>query len=397
MDILFLSHCVPYPPDKGEKIRAWHELQTLGAKHRIHLVCFAKNEKEAAQAQELKNYCASIFAQPLGAYRALARAALGFAVGASLNISYYRSAPMRRHIESLRPHVAAVLAYSSAVVQFAPAGVPLYIDFVDVDSEKWREYGARRQPGALYRIEANRLRACEARYAQSARCTFVTTPREQRILETIAPGAGVESLMNGVDFDFFDPARLPGQSDAQRDCIVFVGQMSYFPNVDGCRWFAKSVFGELRAQFPALEFLIVGRDPVPTVRQLASIPGVRVIGPVPDVRPYLASALAMVAPLRIARGVQNKVLEALAMGKRVLASPEVASTFGESLPEGITVCKTGADYACALPGALPGSRDPQPQIRESARTRFCWERNLLPLIQEMEQELEGAPAPAPVL
>jgi polysaccharide biosynthesis protein PslH len=393
MDILFLSHCVPYPPDKGEKIRAWHELQALGAKHRVHLVCFAKNGEEAAQAQKLKDCCASIFVQPLGAYRALGRAALGFAAGLSLNISYYRSAPMRRHIQSLRPHLAAVLAYSSAVVQFAPAGVPLYIDMVDVDSEKWREYGARRQPGALYRMEAKRLRACEKRYAESARCTFVTTPREQRILETIAPGARVESIMNGVDFDFFDPARVPATSDAQRGCIVFVGQMNYFPNVDACRWFAESVFGELRVQYPALEFLIVGRDPAREVRQLANIGGVRVTGSVPDVRPYLASALAMVAPLRIARGVQNKVLEALAMGKRVLASPEVASTFGESLPEGITVCKTGADYARALLGPW----DPQPQIRESARTRFCWERNLLPLIQEMEQELEDARAPAPVL
>src|SRR5580658_41910 len=122
MDILFLSHCVPHPPDKGEKIRAWHELRALGAKHRVHLVCFAKNEKEAARAQELKDCCASILAQPLGKYRALARAALGFAAGLSLNIEFYRSTPMRRHIESLRPHLAAVLAYSSAVVQFAPAG-----------------------------------------------------------------------------------------------------------------------------------------------------------------------------------------------------------------------------------------------------------------------------------
>jgi polysaccharide biosynthesis protein PslH len=393
MDILFLSHCVPHPPDKGEKIRAWHELQALGAKHRVHLVCFAKNEKEAAQARELKDSCASVFVQPLHAYRALARAALGFASGASLNISYYRSAPVRRHIESLRPHLAAVLAYSSAVVQFAPAGVPLYIDMVDVDSEKWREYALRRQPGALYRMEANRLRACEARYTQSALCTFVTTPRERTILEAIAPGARVESIMNGVDFDFFDPARVPVASDAERDSIVFVGQMSYFPNVDACRWFAKSAFGELRAQYPALEFLIVGRDPAPAVRQLASIRGVRVTGPVPDVRPYLASALAMVAPLRIARGVQNKVLEALAMGKHVLASPEVASTFGQSVPQGIAVCKTAGDYA----RAVPASFDPQPQIRESARTRFCWERNLLPLIQEMEQQLEGARNPAPVL
>src|SRR5215472_11150756 len=129
MDILFLSHCVPNPPDKGEKIRAWHDLNALAGKHRVHLACFAKNADEIARANELKERCASVFAERLSPYPALAGAALRFAAGGSIGVAYYRSAPMRRHIESLRLlPLGGTLAYSSAVVQFAPAGVPLWID-----------------------------------------------------------------------------------------------------------------------------------------------------------------------------------------------------------------------------------------------------------------------------
>ena len=147
MDILFLSHCVPNPPDKGEKIRAAHELNAIAKKHRVHLACFARSEKEASQAKELKDRCASIFVEQLSSWRALAGAALRFGVGGCLNTSFYRSARMERHVESLGSlPLAATLAYSTAVVQFAPVNVPLWIDMVDVDSEKWLEYGQRRWP-----------------------------------------------------------------------------------------------------------------------------------------------------------------------------------------------------------------------------------------------------------
>jgi glycosyltransferase involved in cell wall biosynthesis len=159
--------------------------------------------------------------------------------------------------------------------------------------------------------------------------------------------------------------------------------MDYFPNADACCWFAECVFGRLRASHPGLEFLIVGRDPARAVRRLERIPGVVVTGEVPDVRPYLAGARSMVAPLRIARGVQNKVLEALAMGKRVHASPAVASTFGEHLPEGIAVCHSEAEYIreYAVAASLPSC---DPTIRRAARLRFSWDLSLKELTQELE-------------
>jgi sugar transferase (PEP-CTERM/EpsH1 system associated) len=391
MDILFLSHCVPNPPDKGDKIRAWHDLNALAANHRVHLGCFAKNADEVARAQELKDRCASVFAEPVSRYAALAGAALQFVVGGSISTAFYRSPGMRRHIESLRPRLGATVAYSSAVVQFAPIGVPLWIDMVDVDSEKWLEYAERRWPGAIYSIEVNRLRALEAEYARRAECVFVTTPRERDLLKRIAPSARVESAINGVDFDFFNPAASSAAPELKNQrYVVFVGQMDYFPNVDACCWFADSVFPSLRARWPDIEFLIVGRSPARAIQRLGKEPGITVTGAVADVRPYLACARAMVAPLRIARGVQNKVLEALAMGKRVLASPVVASTFGETLPEGVAVCESAEDYARNLADSVSGPAYCDLAIRDRARTWFSWEMNLRPLVEAVERTPAGA-------
>src|SRR5215831_8419326 len=261
MDILFLAHCVPNPPDKGEKIRAWHELNALAENHRVHLACFARSTGEVAKAYELRGRCASVFAQLVSPTLDLICAGFRFIAGGCLNTDFYRNARMRRHIASLNS-LSATLAYSSAVVQFAPRDVPLWIDMVDVDSEKWLEYGERRWPGVIYKLEGNRFRALEAEYANRAKCTFLTTPREQNLLQQIAPRARVEYWINGVDFEYFDPERCPPVQDLTgRDYLVFVGQMNYFPNVDACCWFAENVFGELSAKWPTLEFIIVGRDP----------------------------------------------------------------------------------------------------------------------------------------
>ncbi|HLH42978.1 MAG TPA: TIGR03087 family PEP-CTERM/XrtA system glycosyltransferase [Bryobacteraceae bacterium] len=384
MDILFVSHCVPNPPDKGEKIRAWHELNALAAKHRVHLACFAKNREEAALAGELNDRCASVFAEPLSSHFALAGAALRFAMGGSISTGFYRSARMERHIESLRPRLAATVAYSSAVVQFAPLGIPLWIDMVDVDSEKWLEYGRRRRPGAIYSFEGRRLRALEAGYAQRAECVFVTTPRERDLLKRIAPSARVESAVNGVDFDFFNPAACQPVPELRgRQYVAFVGQMDYFPNVDACGWFADSIFPSLRKCWPNLQFLVVGRNPARSILRLARRPGIAVTGAVGDVRPYLAGACALVAPLRIARGVQNKVLEGLAMGKRVLASPAVAGTFGDALPEGVSACESAEDYARELAEAMSRANCDL-GIRDRARILFSWDANLRPLLEAVE-------------
>ncbi len=388
MEILFLSHCTPNPPDKGEKIRAFHEIMHLAARRRVHLVCFARNQGEIAAARALADRCASVHVEALRSTGSLAGAILQFAAGRSLTTSFYGKRPFREYVEAIaqRRPLGAVVAYSSAMVPYAPARVPLLLDMVDVDSQKWFDYARLRHPGFPYRWEGSRLSRLEAQFALRARCTFVSTQQEAAALGALAPGAAVRVLENGVDFSYFDPLRCPRLPQLHgRKFLVFTGVMDYYPNADAARWFATQIFPELRRADPGLEFLIVGRHPAHSVRTLAAIPGVVVTGAVPDVRPYLVQAQSVVAPLRIARGVQNKVLEALAMRKRVFASTAVCKTFAPELPEGIIPCHSERDFI----GAIGACGQPEPsresKIREAAQVRFSWAANMRLLSSELER------------
>ncbi|HZS49313.1 MAG TPA: TIGR03087 family PEP-CTERM/XrtA system glycosyltransferase [Bryobacterales bacterium] len=401
MEVLFLSHCTPNPPDKGEKIRAFHAIAHLAARRHVHLVCFARNQDDIAAARELADRCASVHVEPLRSRGSLAGAILQFAAGRSLTTSFYRKRRLREHVEAIaqRRPVGAVVAYSSAMVPYAPAGVPLLLDMVDVDSQKWFEYARLRRPGFPYRWEGSRLSRLEAQFTRRARCTFVSTHQEAAALRALAPGAAVQVLENGVDFSYFDPLHSPRLPQLHgRRFLVFTGAMDYYPNADAARWFATRIFPELRRGDPGLEFLIVGRHPAHSVRKLASIPGVVVTGTVPDVRPYLVQAQSVVAPLRIARGVQNKVLEALAMRKRVFASTAVCRTFAPELPEGIVPCHSERDFVSAI-GAC-GWPEPcrESKIRDAAQVRFSWATNMRLLADELEQvaglDLTGAESQA---
>jgi polysaccharide biosynthesis protein PslH len=389
MDIVYLSHCVPNPPDKGEKIRAHHEVTRLAERHRVHLACFGRQESELAAAQELKDRCASVYAELFHPARALAKAAVRFAAGGCLSTSYYGSRRMRRHVRTLE--VEASVVYSSAMAQYAPPDVPMLLDMVDVDSEKWLQYSRVRRPGWAYRLEGGRLRAVEAAAAARSVCTFFSTGAETELFQRVMPEAEAQAMENGVDFGYFDRRAAVDTSALQgRRFVVFTGVMDYYPNADAACWFAESVFPAMRERDPGLEFLIVGRNPTSAVAKLAERPGITVTGSVPDVRPYLLAARAAVVPLRIARGIQNKVIEALAMGKPVYASDAACGTFGWDLPPGVFRCSTAKDYLTAIEGES-ADRITGEEIICAARRRFSWDINLAALSTELER-LEERPA-----
>jgi sugar transferase (PEP-CTERM/EpsH1 system associated) len=293
---------------------------------------------------------------------------------------------LRAHIRAIlqRYPIGAAVILSSSMASYAVDGMPFIADWGDVDSEKRLQYARMRFPGFVQRIEGLRLREVERSSAMRARRTLLTTPNELRLYRQIAPDAALGCSGNGVDAAFFDPDAkftIPDEL-RRRKFLVFVGVLSYFPNSDGIRWFAENVFPLLRRHDPELELLLVGRNPTREVCRLARRDGVTVTGAVPDVRPYLAAARGVVAPLRIARGVQNKVLEALAIGKRVLASKEVCNTFLPDLPQGVVCCATTADYVRAV-AALPPAAAADPTIARAVRGRFSWARNLEPLLAEL--------------
>jgi sugar transferase (PEP-CTERM/EpsH1 system associated) len=277
-----------------------------------------------------------------------------------------------------------VVVFSSSMAQYAEGlGLPMLVDFVDLDSAKWTEYAAHhRWPMSwLYRREGEQLLAYERAVAARAARSFFVTEQEVALFRSLAPeSAGTcEALCNGVDAGYFapDPARASPFAEGELP-VVFTGAMDYWPNVDAVTWFVAGMLPRLRAQWPALRFHIVGRSPAPAVRALAG-EGVSVTGTVPDVRPYLQHAAVVVAPLRLARGIQNKILEAMAMGRPVVASRECAESITAQRGSELATA-ADADAFVREVGALLRAPLQAAAIGEAGRRRvqqdYSWDAHL---------------------
>ncbi len=325
------------------------------------------------------------------------RGLVSLARGGSFTTAFHAVPALRAHVETIlhEQPIRAVVLLSSSMATFAPEALPFIADWGDVDSEKRLQYARMRLGGFAHGLEGRRLRQVERDYALRARRTFLTTSNELNLFRTIAPQAYLGCAGNGIDTETFNPAasfEIPTNL-RHRKFLVFVGMLSYFPNSDGIGWFVDAVFPDLRRHDPDLELLVVGRNPGAAVERLAQCNGVSVVGEVEDVRPYLAAALGVIAPLRIARGIQNKVLEALAMGKTVLASGETCQTFRPDVPVGVVCCRSVRDYVDAV-GNLPQTADPDMSIVAATRAKFGWADNLAPLVAELAAIEQEAAVPA---
>lgn len=324
--ILFLTHRVPHPPNRGDRIRTFHFLQHLAQHAEVWLAAFADEAVSPASMQVLQQLCRDVALIPVQPKLRWARAGLSFLSGRSISAGAFES-PQLKHV--LRQwgreiNFSATLSSSSVMAAYQQlpelSDVPAYVDLIDVDSQKWADYStaSRGWKKFIYGCEAHRLRSVESHLADWTRGIAVVSEPEANIYRTFRNTDLIRAIPNGVDVNYFQPMPV---HQPQNGC-VFVGVLDYKPNVDGICWFAHEVWPEVQRQRPEHRLRIVGRSPAPAVQELAQIPGVDVIGTVPDVRPYLDQAAVAVVPLHIARGVQNKVLEALAMAKPVVASPE---------------------------------------------------------------------------
>ena len=363
----------------------------MAKKHSVHLVCFARHESEIEFANKLKDRCASVYVELLPFAPTLIKAGMNFLGGGSLNMAFYRSRAMQQYVKKLAADVSlqSTVAYALPMAPYAPEGVPVLLDMQDVDSEKWLEYSRMRRLGSLYKWEALRLRKQELRYAALVNKTFLTARQETELFRELAPLADVECMENGVDCDFFDPSRVPVLPELTgRRYASFVGTMDYFPNIDAAVWFARQVLPELRKLDSEFEFLIVGNNPAKSVLQLAQLPGVTVTGGVPDVRPYVMQSTAVVAPLRLARGIQNKVLEALVLGRNVFATTPVCKTFGEEVPSAIVRCDSVGEFVSEINSGRY-STVPSAVIREQGVRRFTWSKNLELFTSRLEEMMHS--------
>lgn len=330
-DLLFLAHRIPYPPNKGDKIRAWNFLRHLAERRRVHLGCFVDDEQDWAHVEKLKEVAGETCFVPLGRARALVRSLPALLGERPLTLPYYYDPRMADWVARLRrERPMTVFVYSSSMAQYVMDGPESLriVDFVDVDSEKWRDYASRRRwpTAAVYRREGRALLRAERQIAREFDASLFVSDAEADLFRRLAPECvgRVFTVSNGVDWRFFSPDADYADpfAGAGGTALCFTGMMDYWPNVDAAVWFAETVLPRIRSRRPSATFWIVGANPSPVVRNLARHEGVVVTGRVADTRPYLAHAAAVVAPLRVARGIQNKVLEGMAMGRPVIASPQ---------------------------------------------------------------------------
>jgi sugar transferase (PEP-CTERM/EpsH1 system associated) len=357
-DLLFLAQRIPYPPNKGDKIRSWHFLRHLAMQYRVHLGAFVDDDADWQHRPVLEAACASCQLLPIAPRAARLRSLQGLASGEALTLPYFHDPRMASWVEEmLRARApAAVFVFSSAMAQYVlprSGDFRLVIDMVDMDSQKWQQYAAHKPwPLSLvYARESRRLLAFERQAAAAADVTLFVSGPEAELFRQAAPGiAGrIDHVSNGVDVDYFAPEHAGANPyPAGTDALVFTGMMDYWPNIDGVVWFADAIWPTLHRERPELRFVIVGANPAPEVLRLAERPGIAVTGRVPDVRPYLAHAMAAVAPLRVAQGVQNKVLEAMAMAKPVIASPQAVTGLDARPDDEILVAADAPGYLAAL-------------------------------------------------
>jgi sugar transferase (PEP-CTERM/EpsH1 system associated) len=386
-NILYLVHRLPYPPNKGDKVRSYHLLKHLLKEHKVFLGSFIDDPEDEAHVETVRGLSTELHVARLEPRFAKIRSLNGLLAGEPLTLRYYRDASMQEWVENIwkRHKIDAVVIFSSAMAQYIEdkRRVPVLIDFVDVDSAKWTQYADKhRWPMSwIYRREGELLLAYERLMATLATRSFFVTDAEVDLFKRLAPECGVRinAMCNGVDADFFsaDPERI-NPYRANEIPVVFTGAMDYWPNIDAATWFVSEILPNLRLQRPEICFYIVGRSPTPEVLALAN-EHVVVTGTVPDVRPYLQYASVVVAPLRVARGIQNKILEAMAMGRPVIATTECAAAVDAKIGAELLAASTASEFIAEIDKQLTNPETAN-AIGQAARARvvarYSWDAHL---------------------
>lgn len=401
-EILFLAHRVPFPPDRGDRIRSHHLLRALSRLAPVHVGCFAEGrdpEAEAALRALAASACVVRRAKPLviaGAEAVLTGRPVSLAAFASRRLVAFVRATL-----AARP-ISAIVVFSGQMGQFVPDDYPgrVVVDLCDVDSAKFAAYAAAGERVWLHAREARLLAAEEERLGQRAHATLLISENEAALYRSRLASpekVNIRVIGNGIDAARFDPAAAqphPALLQAPGPHFVFTGQMDYRPNEQAALWVIAALMPQLRTRWPEACFHVVGRAPTARLRAAAGEAGVRVWGEVPDVRPFLAAADAVLAPLLIARGVQNKVLEAMAMARPVVLTPEAAT--GIAARDGVHWLVSPADPA-AMAGRIADlltDREAAGRLGAAAR-RFViaehgWEAMLAPLAGLVGIERERA-------
>ena len=393
MNILYLCHRIPFPPNKGDKIRSYHHIKYLSQHHTVFLACLIDDPDDWQYVDSLRSMCQVVEAVGRTGFKKWFRAGKGFLGGQPLSLGAFFVPALQEKVNGLleQKSIDRIVIFSSPMAEYVKhvSSIPKIIDFVDMDSEKWRAYGQIKPfpLSLLYRTEANRLGQYELDMATICQESLVISQEETHVLRERSNQMIVPKVIpNGVDYVYFSP---PSNVQRTKPIIVFTAAMDYFPNVDGVIFFCQEILPQVHKMIPNAQLLVVGRNPVPALRRLAEqMPQVQVTGTVPDVRPYLIEAMVAIAPLRIARGIQNKILEAMAMELPVVGTTSAFQGLAVASEHGICVADDPGEFADAvvkLLGNPERARTYGISARQIVTSHYGW----TDILQGFEQILVG--------
>jgi sugar transferase (PEP-CTERM/EpsH1 system associated) len=394
MRILYLCHRFPFPPKRGGKIRPFNMIKHLAARHQVTVGSLVRSRDEAIEGAGIAPYCQRYEMSLVRNPAQVARMLLRVPTPTPSSMGYFYSPALARRVREwlASERFDLIFVHCSSVAQYVAGvhGTPKILDFGDMDSQKWLEY-SRYKPFPLaagYWLEGRKLAREERRLASRFDLCTATTRAEWETLEGYRTGVETDWFPNGVDSVYFSPTAE--QYDA--DTICFVGRMDYYPNQECMFDFCARTFPLVRARRPDAKLLIVGADPSPAVRKLGELPGVTVTGSVPDVRPHLQKSALMVAPLNIARGTQNKILEAMASGVPVVVSDVAAGGVDAVAGEHFAVASSPEEYARAILrilGDVAERRRLAIAGRERMLSHHAWDRSMQRLDRIIDRCLDS--------
>jgi sugar transferase (PEP-CTERM/EpsH1 system associated) len=390
--LLYLVHRIPFPPNKGDKVRSYHLLKFLAEHYRVHLGTFVDYADDWQHVPALDEFCESVRAERINPLLARILSLRGLLGGEALSLPYYRNRRMASWVRDTirKHHIERAVVFSSPMAQYLRDQTSdelarhCVVDFVDVDSAKWTRYADDRSGvmAWLYRREGEHLAAFERSVAQRVAASVLVSEAEATLFHRVAPDSvsSTHAIGNGVNAELFSPEHACDSPYAADEVpVVFTGAMDYWPNIDAVCFFADEVWPAILLQHPDARFHIVGMNPSEAVSALAQRPGINVTGTVPDVRPWLRHARVVVAPLRVARGVQNKILEAMAMARPVVASATCAVGIKAQRGEEMLVADSTADWGSAVSSLLADTAFAEwvgRQARRRVLADYSWEAHL---------------------
>ena len=402
MNILFLCHRIPFPPNKGDKIRSYNEIRYFSKKHNVYLATTCDDLSDYDYVPRLEEFCRDIHAVCFNKRLRLLRSCF---VRRPFSVSSFYDQGLQNFVDRTitEKSIDAIFCFCSSMAEYVLRtpkfkeeglrGIKLIMDFVDLDSDKWRQYAEYSKIPVkwIYLLENCRLFQYEKKISKLFHHSIFVSSREEKVLRALFPKArNIEVIPNGVSLDFFSPNEelyfpLPDKSESvcsssgKSSTLVFTGVMDYFANEDGVKWFCEQIFPLIKKNIPQAEFYIVGNNPTDVVWNLSEIDGVTVTGYVEDIREFYMLADICVIPLRIARGLQNKVLEAMASGKAIVATSNASDGIICHEDEDILIADSESDFARKVVTLIEDEAKRKimgVKAMQNVREHYSWDTNL---------------------